>query len=100
MPSKDTFHKKHPKFNDWMTREGVGNLGARPKKRPERRREMSSEIQRLAKRLGKDPDKLASGVPADTVRRTKYPVIEQKTEDGKRIFKHDYGIVNDARISG
>lgn len=100
MPSKDTFHKKNPASNDWMAREGVGKLGREHKKKPERQREMSAQVQRLAKRLGKDPDELASEISADTLRRSKYPVIEQTDDQGRRVFKHDFGIVNDARISG
>lgn len=54
---------------------------------------MSAQVLRLAKRLGVDPDELASRIPADTLRRTKYPVIELVDEDGKRrTFKHNPGI--------
>ena len=53
---------------------------------------MSAQVQRLARRLGSDPDKLAQKIPADTLRRTQYPVLETVNEDGTRSFKHDTGI--------
>jgi hypothetical protein len=62
-------------------------------------RQMSSFVLRLADRLGKNPDELAARIPADTLRRTKYPVLEQETEDGKRSFKHDPGIEEGSRTA-
>lgn len=56
---------------------------------------MSAQILRLADRLEKDPDELASRISADTIRRTKFPVIEQRDADGRRTFKHDIGIRDD-----
>jgi len=50
-------------------------------------RRMSASILRLAKRLGADPDKLAAQYPDDTIRRTKYPVIEDPQPDGSILFK-------------
>jgi hypothetical protein len=69
MPSKDTFHQKHPELNK--------DLPGTPPKSVRPGRLMSGQVQRLAARLGKDPDEIASKIPPDTLRRTKYPVLEQ-----------------------
>lgn len=53
---------------------------------------MSGQVQRLARRIGADPDELAKKIPSDTLRRTKYPVIETVNADGTRSFRHDLGI--------
>ena len=58
-----------------------------------KRRKVSAAIQRLARRLGRDPDELAAQIPADTLRRTRFPVLEEVDEVGKRTFKHDPQIV-------
>jgi hypothetical protein len=90
MPSKDPINAK---ANAWLEEEGLV-LASKPsaptKARP--RREMSPQILRLARRLDADPDELAKKIPADTLRRTKYPVIEIVNADGTRTFKHDLGI--------
>lgn len=107
MPSKDPINRK---ANEWMEREGVlpsgserqsetaprarGRAGSRTA-----RREMSAQVQRLAKSLGQSPDELAARIPADTLRRTKYPVIETLDENGRKVFKHDIGITDDALIA-
>jgi hypothetical protein len=99
-PSQD---KVSAKANQWLVEEGLVSSGpvrprgtgqAEPGQRGSRteRREMSGQLQRLARRLRKDPDELAKQIPADTIRRTKYPVLES-VEDGKRFFKHDPGVV-------
>jgi hypothetical protein len=59
---------------------------------PQARRDMSAQVQRLARRLGKTPEEIAAKIPAETLRRTKYPVIETVNPDGTRSFKHDWGI--------
>lgn len=101
MPSKDTYHRENPGANEWMAREGLidpekqlesapaasGRAGSRTE-----RRAMSAQVQRLARRLGSDPDELAQKLSPDTLRRTKYPVLEIVNEDGTRTFKHDPGI--------
>lgn len=84
MPSKDSYHRKHPEVNEWMQRSKSGIAS--------RSRNVSAQLMRLAQRLGRDPDELAKKIPADTVRRTKYPVIEVVNDDGTRSFKHDIGI--------
>jgi hypothetical protein len=59
-----------PKLNAWMKE-------PKPEAQPP-----STIIRRLADRLRKDPHELASSLPADTVRRTRYPVIEIVHDDG------------------
>lgn len=53
---------------------------------------MSGQVQRLARRLGLDPDTLATKIDPDTIRRTKYPVVEKLDSQGRREFSHDPGI--------
>jgi hypothetical protein len=98
MPSKDPINQK---ANAWMEQEGLSD--------PERlsgivradrgrgatrtgRRVMAAPVQRLARRLEVDPDELVKKLPADTVRRLQYPVIETVNADGTRSFKHDIGV--------
>lgn len=50
-------------------------------------RKMSAYVLRLAKRLGADPDELAKSYPEDTLRRTKYPMVEDPQPDGSILFK-------------
>jgi hypothetical protein len=52
-----------------------------------RGRKMSASVLRLARRLGSNPDELAKDIPDDTLRRTKYGVIEEKMPDGSIKFK-------------
>ena len=73
-----------------------------PEKKVERPapRQMSPQLMRLASRLEVDPDELATKIPADTIRRTKYPALEEILPDGSRLFKHDLGIHEGPRSSG
>lgn len=96
MPSKD---KINPKANEWMEREGVKcapAIASEPK-RPERIQ--AAQIQRIARRLGRSPEKLAKEIKPDTVRRLQYPVLEHRNPDGTREFTHDLGIKTDGRLS-
>jgi hypothetical protein len=106
MPSKDRID---PQANEWMVREGL--LASDPERRSAtssaargrtgsrtERRVMSAQVLRLAKRLDVDADELAKKFSPDTVRRTKYPVLEQVDEQGRRVFKHDPQI-EERRIS-
>jgi hypothetical protein len=100
MPSRDTFHEKKPETNQWLEQveESSDRVSSDRAKRPATaRRRMSAQVQRLAKRLQRDPDELAKQISDDTLRRTKFPVIEEKTEDGKRKFRHDPGIIEGPR---
>lgn len=62
-----------------------------------KRTAMSGIVQRLALSLGKDPAELASKIDPETIRKTKFPVIEERLEDGKIKFKHDPGIIEGPR---
>jgi hypothetical protein len=42
---------------------------------------------RIADSIGVDPRSLASAIDPDTLRRTRYPVIEEQTE-GRFIWRH------------
>lgn len=52
-----------------------------------KRRRMSALAMRLASRLGRSPDELVEEWPDDTLRRTKYPAVEQEQEDGSILYK-------------
>jgi hypothetical protein len=98
-PSKDTYQQKHPETNKWLGDEHVASpevsaLVRRPEKE---QRRMSGQILRLAKRLRRDPDELAAEIPDDTLRRTKFPVIEEVGEDGRRTFRKDPQIIEGPR---
>jgi len=92
MPSKDNF-KRPPE--EQLTRSGPGKPSATAG--TGRRRETSAQVLRLAQRMGTDPDELAARIDPDTLRRTKYPVIEIVNEDGTRTFKHDPQIAEGPR---
>jgi|SRR6185295_15217230 len=53
------------------------------------RRIMSAFVLRLARRLERDPDELASEMTEDTIRRTKYAVVEEVMDDGTILYKHN-----------
>jgi hypothetical protein len=55
--------------------------------------EPTPQVTRLARRLDVDADELASKIPPETLRRTRYPLIERRMEDGTTVFNHDLGIV-------
>src|SRR5690348_15976382 len=57
----------------------------------------TAQVERVSRRLGKDPDELARAIPPDTLRRTRYPLIEREEEEGGRTFRHDLGIVEGAK---
>jgi hypothetical protein len=106
MPSRDPIN---PTTNSWLAQDGlVSSDSGRPSATAPQaltrdgsrieQREMSAQVQRLARRLGKDPDEVARKIPMDTLRRTKYPVLEQVDEDGMRSFKHD-PMIEEARVA-
>lgn len=92
---RDTFHQKHPETNEWMGDKAPSVPGRRTGTGTAT--ETSAQVERLASRLGADPDELAKSIPADTLRRTKYPVVETVNADGTRSFKHDRGIEDGGR---
>lgn len=53
----------------------------------------SGPLVRIAQGAGRSPEEVASSLPPELVKRTQYPVIEQRTPDGKITFKHPSGIV-------
>ncbi len=68
---------------------------AKAKRPATERRVMSAPVQRLAERLGVDPDALK--LDPDTVRRTQYPVKEIENEDGTVTYEEDLGITEGPR---
>jgi hypothetical protein len=50
-------------------------------------RRMSATVMRVARRLQRDADEIAKQIPDDTLRRTKYPVIEEVQPDGSILYK-------------
>ncbi len=62
-----------------------------------RRTVLSAQVQKLAMALGKDAEELAQKIDPDTIRRTKYPVIEGRNAHGLRTFTHDLGITEGRR---
>jgi hypothetical protein len=95
MPERDPIN---PKANAWLNPSdkgrpnvtGLAGLGASAS--PTGRRGLSATVVRLAKRLGKSPEELTDNIPADTLRRLKYPVLEIVNPDGTRTFKRDLGV--------
>lgn len=94
--------KLNPQANAWMEGENLEvqhGLAAALPKPAKKERSMAAQLMRLARRLGLDPDELATRIPADTIRRLKYPVLEQRDRGGTRSFDHDLGIKTDGRLS-
>ena len=88
MPSQDDFKERRDE-NLALTAPEKPRETA--KRGPER--EMNGQVLRLARRMGIDPDDLASRLPLDTLRRLKWPALETVNENGTRTFKHDPGII-------
>jgi hypothetical protein len=87
-PSQDPVN---PEWNRWLSPdESEKRRGTKP-------HAQAAHLQALAARLGVDPESLAERIPADTLRRLKYPMLEHVEEDGKHSFKHDVGIIVDGR---
>lgn len=79
LPSKDPIDAR---ANAWL----------KPPKKASASRPGSALLDRLARRLDTSPEVLARGIPVDTLRRLKYPVIEEPQDDGTIVYKHDLGI--------
>jgi hypothetical protein len=58
---------------------------------------MAGPLLRLARRLGRSPEELASHYPPDTLRRLKYPVLERPGPAGSTVYEHDLGISEGVR---
>ena len=54
---------------------------------PKEKRLMSAAVMRLAARLGVPASNLAERYPEDTLRRSKYPMIEEVQKDGSIVYK-------------
>lgn len=48
----------------------------------------SAPVIRIAEALGYDPRALANSLPADTLRRTRYPAIQEVDAEGRTLWKH------------
>ena len=90
MPSKDQIL---PGVNDWMEPSVLERLDAteNPGHRPgdSRTAKNAASVQALAARLGRDAEAVASSIPADTLRRCKYPVIPVRQADGSVRYDRD-----------
>jgi len=60
-------------------------------------RAQAAKVQSLAAQAGLDPEELAGRIPADTLRRLKYPMIERPGGPGMTEFVHDRGIIEGER---
>ncbi len=58
---------------------------------------LGAPLVRLARRLGLSLEELAKDIPEDNRRRSMYPVIEQRNEDGTTSFIHPSGITDAPR---
>jgi len=84
MPSED---KTPARANAWLKEDlHPSVVQAHDAPRLPRKLEVSGFIQKLAKRMGVKSADLAARFPSDTVRRTKYPVIEQAQPDGSTKY--------------
>lgn len=48
---------------------------------------LSAPLIRVAKELRKSPEDLSANIPAETIRRTKFPVLESRDENGLITYK-------------
>ena len=107
MPSEDKFHAENPRTNRWLEESAASSQkpSTRPGSSPGSQSargasptKQAARIQALAATLGMDAEQLAARIPEDTLRRLKYPVLEQTDpETGLSKFEHDRGIVRDHR---
>lgn len=105
MPSEDKYHEENPQTNEWLASDpSLPTFSTPPvssrdieNARAASRTSQAARVQQLAAKLGLDAEALAKRIPEDTLRRLKYPVVEQEDGEGRSVFKHDRGIVNDVR---
>jgi hypothetical protein len=93
-PSRDPIN---PKVNSWMSSDqGRRSATARAARgqtgSPTGQRAFSASVLRLAKKLGLKPEELAEKIPADTLRRLKYPVREKREADGSTVYERDLDV--------
>lgn len=92
MPSKDQMNE--PAWAWLSDRAKQRATALRDKRRGTSRvAKSAAHVLDLARRAGVDAEELASRIPADTLRRLKFPFLTQVEEDGTRTYKHDIGIV-------
>lgn len=97
MPSKD---RVNPKANAWLERvPGRSSVQERPQGTEGARRgkPRSASLIRLADQLGVPEGVLLDKYPEDTLRRLKYPVIEEPSSDGTTKFHHPKGVIEGPR---
>ncbi len=109
MPSKDDHYEKHPEANDALRedlppqlrrsfdlarRSAISSAGRPP---ATSRTVLSAHVQRMAREAGENAEDLASRIPDDTIRRTKYPVHEIALDGGSIEFRHPDGVIEGVR---
>lgn len=108
MPSEDKFHEEKPETNRWLEESGLSasmsptspaSSRASTSAKGSSATKQAAQVQRLAKAQGLDAEELAKKIPEDTLRRLKFPVLEQKDANGLSTFKHDIGVVRDGRTA-
>lgn len=102
MASEDDFHNKNPAMNKWMQADPIhqgaaSDASVQAKRSATARVTMSGLVQRLALRLGVSPESLAARIPEETIRRTKFPVVERMMPDGLIEFTTPSGIIEGVR---
>jgi hypothetical protein len=105
MPSKDEFHEQNPTTNQWLGANAPSSQKAKTTRGSSRgssatraasTTKQAAHVQKLAATLGVDAEELAARIPEDTLRRLKYPVLEQTDpESGLTVFEHDRGVMRD-----
>jgi len=83
MAGEDTYHSEHPEANAWLDHLKAQQV---------RSGSQAAKVQALASEAHLDPEELAGRIPADTLRRLKYPMIERPEEGGLTSFEHDIGV--------
>jgi hypothetical protein len=92
MPSKDQMNDPAWAWLSERAKRRVTALRAK-KAGTSRIAKSAAYVQELARRSGLDPEALAERIPADTLRRLKFPMLVTVNDDGTRRFEHDLGIV-------
>ena len=96
MPSKDLMNER---AWEWLSERAKQRVTAlRDKKRgTSRTAKSAAHVLELARRACIDAEALAARIPADTLRRLKFPYLTQVQDDGTRKYEHDLGIVEGSK---
>ncbi len=98
MPSEDPINEV---ANQWWYRDAEGQIheiaAEGDNEVPSRPTENAARVQQLAAVLGFDSEQMAKRIPEDTLRRLKFPLVEQRQPDGTVAFQHDKGITNEVQ---